>query len=67
MMDGAVDLSRCGAGARRLIAAADDRTGRTVLACLFCDEIDPLRTDAIKWANSWIAQVSPGVRPQKET
>jgi hypothetical protein len=32
--------------------------GGTKLVCLRCDDIDPMKTDAIKWANS-----SFGIRP----
>jgi hypothetical protein len=32
-----------------------DRTGRTRHVCLKCDDIDPMKTDAVKWANSSLA------------
>ncbi len=32
-----------------------DRTGRTKLVCLKCDNVDPMKTDAVKWANSSLA------------
>jgi hypothetical protein len=31
------------------------RTGRTRMVCLKCDNIDPMKTDAAKWANSGLA------------
>jgi hypothetical protein len=31
------------------------KTGRTSLVCLTCDNIDPMETDAVKWANSGLA------------
>jgi hypothetical protein len=33
----------------------NDRTGRTSLVFLECDNIDPMKTDAAKWANSSLA------------
>jgi hypothetical protein len=35
--------------------AMTDRTGRTTQVCLKCDNIDPMKTDAAKWANSSLA------------
>ena len=35
--------------------AMTDRTGRTQLVCLKCDNVDPMKTDAAKWANSSLA------------
>jgi hypothetical protein len=32
-----------------------NRTGRTELVCLKCDNIDPMKTDAAKWASSSLA------------
>jgi hypothetical protein len=32
--------------------AMADQTGRTTLVCLECDNIDPMKTDALAWANS---------------
>lgn len=46
-----MDVTRCTACKRRLMAMTD-RTGRTRLVCLKCDNIDPMQTDAVKWANS---------------
>ena len=49
-----MDVSRCPACRKRLMAMTD-RTGRTTLVCLKCDDIDPMKTDAVKWANSSLA------------
>jgi hypothetical protein len=46
-----MDESRCVECNRRLMAMTD-RTGRTKLVCLKCKNIDPMKTDAIKWAKS---------------
>jgi hypothetical protein len=40
-----------------------DRTGRTKMACLKCDNIDPMKTDAVKWANSSLVRQGAGVVP----
>jgi phage FluMu protein Com len=39
----------------KLLMAMTDRTGRTELRCLKCDQIDPVKTKAAKWANSPLA------------
>jgi hypothetical protein len=52
-----MDETRCAECKRRLMAMTD-RTGRTKLVCLKCDNIDPMKTDAIKWANSSLALFS---------
>jgi hypothetical protein len=36
-----------------------DRTGRTKLVCLKCDDVDPMKTDAVKWAESSLANATP--------
>jgi hypothetical protein len=36
--------------------AMTDRTGRTQLVCLKCDDVDPMKTDAAKWAESSLAR-----------
>ncbi len=46
-----LDVSRCAKCRRRMLAMAD-QTGRTTLACLECDNIDPMKTEALAWANS---------------
>ena len=30
--------------------------GRTDFKCLHCDKVDPLKTDAVKWAESPLSQ-----------
>jgi hypothetical protein len=49
-----MDKSRCPQCKKRLMAMTD-RTGRTQLVCLKCDNVDPMKTDAAKWANSSLA------------
>ncbi|WP_426435467.1 hypothetical protein [Bradyrhizobium genosp. P] len=36
--------------------AMTDRTGRTKLICLKCDDIDPMKTDVVKWTESSLAR-----------
>jgi hypothetical protein len=50
-----MDVTRCPGCKKRLIAMTD-RTGRTELACLKCDKVDPMKTDAVKWASSGLAR-----------
>jgi len=40
---------------RKLLMAMIDRTGRTELRCVKCDQVDPMKTDAAKWADSSLA------------
>jgi hypothetical protein len=49
-----MDISRC-PQCRKLLVPVLSANGRTELLCLKCDEIDPLRTDAAKWARSPLA------------
>jgi ssDNA-binding Zn-finger/Zn-ribbon topoisomerase 1 len=49
-----MDKSRCPKCKKRLIKMTN-RTGRTSLLCLQCDNVDPMKTDAVKWANSGLA------------
>jgi phage FluMu protein Com len=35
----------------KLRMAMTDRTGRTELRCLKCDKVDPMKTEAVKWAS----------------
>jgi hypothetical protein len=49
-----MDPSRCPKCKKRLMAMTD-RTGRTELVCLKCENVDPMKTDAVKWANSSLA------------
>ena len=46
-----MDVTRCPKCKKRLMAMTD-RTGRTELICLKCDRVDPMKTDAAKWADS---------------
>jgi phage FluMu protein Com len=39
----------------KLLMAMTDRTGRTELRCLKCDQVDPMKTHAAKWAASPLA------------
>jgi phage FluMu protein Com len=39
----------------KLLMAMTDRTGRTELRCLKCDQVDPMKTHAAKWADSPLA------------
>ncbi len=45
-----MDITRCPKCNKRLIAVTD--RGRTELKCPKCDEIDPMKTEAAKWADS---------------
>jgi hypothetical protein len=38
--------------ANKILMAMTDRTGRTELRCLKCDQVDPMKTHAAKWAES---------------
>jgi tRNA(Ile2) C34 agmatinyltransferase TiaS len=49
-----MDATRCPQCRRRLMAMTD-RTGRTELRCLKCDKVDPMKTVAVKWADSPLA------------
>jgi phage FluMu protein Com len=40
---------------KKLLMAMTDGTGKIELRCLKCDQVDPLKTNAIKWANSPLA------------
>jgi phage FluMu protein Com len=50
-----MDGTRCPKCQKRLIAMTD-RTGRTELRCLKCDHVDPMKTEAVKWAESPLAE-----------
>ena len=56
-----MDSSRCPKCRKRLMAMTV-RTGRTALVCLSCDQVDPMKTDAVKWARSNLAGPVQGVR-----
>jgi hypothetical protein len=47
----AMNEHRC-AKCKKLLMAMTDRTGKTELRCLKCDKVDPMKTDAVKWADS---------------
>jgi uncharacterized protein with PIN domain len=49
-----MDVTRCPICNKRLMAMSD-RIGRTELRCRTCDKIDPMETDAAKWADSPLA------------
>ena len=57
-----MDGSRCPICKKRLIAMTD-RTSRTKLVCLKCDKIDPMKTDAVKWADSSLGRSAEFGRP----
>jgi len=40
---------------KKLMMAMTDRTGKTQLRCVKCDKVDPMKTDAVKWANSGLS------------
>jgi phage FluMu protein Com len=46
-----MDATRCPKCNERLMAMKD-RTGQTEMLCLKCDKVDPMKTDAAKWADS---------------
>ena len=46
-----MDAGRCPQCNARLKAVVTS-DGRTGLQCLKCDQVDPLETDAVKWADS---------------
>lgn len=54
-----MDVTRCLRCNKRLMSMTD-RTGRTRHVCLKCDDIDPMKTDVAKWANSELARPASG-------
>jgi hypothetical protein len=46
-----MDVTRCPTRKKRLMAMTD-RTGKTEMLCLKCEKVDPMKTDAAKWADS---------------
>ena len=46
-----MDITRCPKCNKRLTATTE-RAGRTELKCLKCDEVDHMKTDVAKWADS---------------
>jgi tRNA(Ile2) C34 agmatinyltransferase TiaS len=53
-MEVLMDATRCPHCNKRMkvVATSDGRTG---FQCLQCDKVDPLQTDAVKWAASPLA------------
>jgi hypothetical protein len=49
-----MDLTRCLHCGKRLVPVPT-LDGRTELKCVWCDDIDPLKTEAAKWADSPLA------------
>jgi phage FluMu protein Com len=50
-----MDATRCAHCNKRMKAVLAEN-GRTEFKCLKCDLVDPLRTDAVKWAESPLAE-----------
>jgi tRNA(Ile2) C34 agmatinyltransferase TiaS len=46
-----MDATRCPRCSIRMMPVATS-DGRTGLKCLQCDKVDPLKTEAVKWADS---------------
>ena len=61
MNEGPMDISRCPKCKKRLITMTS-RTGPTRMVCLKCDNIDPMKTDVVKWAYSDLADLG---RPER--
>lgn len=61
-----MDVTRCPTCNRRLMAITD-RHGRTELRCLNCDQVDPMKTDAAKWADSPLAPPTKAPARLRET
>jgi phage FluMu protein Com len=49
-----MDATRCAHCNKRMKAVLAEN-GRTEIKCLKCDLVDPLRTDAVKWAEGPLA------------
>lgn len=47
-------MDRCPQCNKRMITVLGEN-GRTEFKCLECDKVDPLQTDAVKWAQSSLA------------
>ena len=56
-----MDATRCPQCNKRMkvVATADGRTG---FECVKCDQIDPIKTEALKWAAS--TSVAPTSQPE---
>lgn len=48
-------VSRCIHCGKRLVPVPT-HDGRKELQCIWCDKVDPMATDAMKWANSALAK-----------
>jgi tRNA(Ile2) C34 agmatinyltransferase TiaS len=53
-----MDATRC-PKCRRRMKAVTIKAGRTDVRCLGCDEVDPMQTDAVKWAQSSLGDAKP--------
>jgi hypothetical protein len=49
-----MDTTRCSHSKKRMKAVMAEN-GRTEFRCLRCDLVDPIKTDAVKWAQSPLA------------
>jgi phage FluMu protein Com len=49
-----MDRQRC-PNCKKPLMAMTDRTGKTELRCVKCDNVDSMKTNAVKWANSRLA------------
>ena len=49
-----MDTTRCSHCKKRMKAVMAEN-GRTEFRCLHCDLVDPIKTDAVKWAQSPLA------------
>jgi hypothetical protein len=56
-----MDLTRCLRCRRRLFVAGNPN-GRTEMVCLTCDDVDPMKTVAMKWAQSGLLHPAPSER-----
>jgi phage FluMu protein Com len=52
-----MDNHRC-PKCKKLLMAMTDRTGKTELRCLKCDDVDPMKTDAVKWVKGGLSRPS---------
>jgi len=50
-----MDVSRC-PQCKKLLVPVLSHQGRTELLCLACDDVDPLQTNAAKWAESALSK-----------
>jgi hypothetical protein len=48
-------LTHCVHCGKRLVPTLSP-DGRTELTCIWCDNVDPVQTEAVKWADSPLAQ-----------